>query len=118
MITEKTKPVEEGEISFDDLANSSFSFEVDNFVPEKEEEVEIVLNDPTPEELAAEELAAKEKEGEEEEELTEEEKAAKAIADADASDAEAEAARIEAKALQTQLQEITDASLKTIASMD
>jgi len=29
-----------------------------------------------------------------------------------------EAARIEAKALQTQLQEITDASLKTIASMD
>lgn len=87
-MTDDKKPtqVQEGELSFEDLANSSFSFSVNDFTPkptpeinvtleeQEEEEEEINTQQPTEEELAAQAAAdAAASEEEEEEEQEEEE---------------------------------------------
>ena len=109
MSTEKTKPVQEGEISFEDLANSSFSFEVDNFTPIKDDGIEVTLTEPTEEELAA--AKALEEEEKNKTQPTEEELAAQAAAEAAASEEEEE----EEEAPKTPAPTAGDASYKNLA---
>lgn len=92
----KTNQVQEGEISFEDLANSSFSFEVDNFIPAKGDGIEVTLEEPTEEEKEAAAKAAAESK-EKPEGKTEEELAAEAEEDELEAEAKAEKEKAESK---------------------
>lgn len=119
MSTEKTNQVEEGEISFEDLANSSFSFEVANFTPQKDDGIEVTLQEPTEEEKEAAAKAAAEASEEEDKDkdLSEEEKAAKAQEEAAAAEAAASEEEEEEEEEAPPAPVTGDASYKDVASL-